>query len=198
MAEENTALRYLRTGWIVTSPLFVVSVLFVVNTVNPMAFAFMNSIEIVNRSGETIHITPVGRHIETGTRHVLRQYGLEMPAIPAFRQGNFLLEPGERRKIVYDSDDVRPSEILVATAGGVYREVPVGRVDQGATEIQSVQRLPEAGKAVLDAALGSEFNWIEWILLLFGSLPLLLYIKWRRLHRDLLKPRSEHGNGHRE
>ncbi len=139
----------------------------------------MHSFQVVNRSGETVYVTPVGTHIGTGSRLVLNQYAIEMPAIPVFKQGNFILKPGEPLKIVFDRDDIRLSEILVRASNGSYKQIAIDTQSYAVTDIPSLSDLPSANSAVMDAAIGSEYNWVYWAIIFSGLLPLYLYI-WRR------------------
>ncbi|MFC1814122.1 hypothetical protein ACFL03_15670 [Thermodesulfobacteriota bacterium] len=168
-----------RFGWIITSPLLILSILLILNTINPMAYMYMHSFQVVNRSGETVYVTPVGTHIGTGSRFVLAQYAIEMPAIPVFKQGNFILGPDQPKKIVFDRDDISPSEILIRANNGSYKQIAIDPQSYAVTDIPSLSDLPNANSVVMDAAIGSEYNWIYWAIIFSGLLPLYLYI-WRR------------------
>ena len=146
----------------------------------------MHSFRIVNRSGETVYVTPVGKHIGTGSRFVLDQYAVEMPAIPVFKQGNFRLKANEPITIVVDMDDIRPSEILVRANNGSYKQIPID-LQSYAIDIPVLSDLPSANRVVMDAAIGSEYNWIYWAIICSGLLPLSLYLWCRQLKKKAPK-----------
>ena len=169
-------------GWVITSPLLVLAIIFMLGTMNPMVSMFMCTIKIVNRSGETVHVTPIGTHIGIKeSRDVLDQYAIKMPPIPVFKQGNFILRPNESKIIDYNCDDVRLSEILVRTNDGSYKQI--SSQNYKVNVIPPISELSNASNAVLDAAKGSEFKWIYWSIICSGLLSLSLYIWYRRLRK---------------
>lgn len=85
---------------------------------NPMLLAFLFRFDVVNESGETVWITPIGAIDREGERRVLAQYTEGGEAIPAGQERNQKVQPGETLRIVYDWDDINFSEILVRDAAG--------------------------------------------------------------------------------
>jgi hypothetical protein len=175
-----------KRGWVglgfgITSPFLLLAIILILGTINPMASMFMCTIRIENRSGETVHVTPIGTHIGLRYRAVLDQYAVKMPPIPVFKQGNFILRPNESTIIDYNCDDVRLSEILVRTDDGTYKQI--SSQNNTVNVIPSLSELSNASHAVLDAANGSEFKWIYWSIAFLGLLSLSLYIWYRRLRK---------------
>jgi hypothetical protein len=105
-------------------PLFLVTALFVVNSVNPMALAFLTRFEIENKTGSHIWVTPLGAVGEQGTRKSLRCFAVLYIALPASR--NFVIAPGKSRRFVYDWDDIQFCEILVRGGTGEWRVLSTG------------------------------------------------------------------------
>jgi len=174
-----------KQGWVglgfrITSPFLLLAIILILGTINPMSSMFMCTIRIENRSGETVHVTPIGTHIAIKEyRAVLDQYAVTMPPIPVIRQGDFILRPNESKIIDYDCDDVRLSEILVKTDDGTYKQISTQ--NNKVNVIPPLSELSNANHAVLDATSGSEFNWMYWSIILLGLLSLSLYIWYRRL-----------------
>ena len=139
----------------------------------------MHTFQVVNSSGETVRVTPIGTHIGTGSRFVLSQYAVEMPAIPVLKQGNLILRKDELLKIIFDRDDIRPSEILVRTSNGPYKQIAIDPQSYAVIDIPPLGGLPNADGVVINVATGSVYNWIYWVIICSGLIPLFLYI-WRR------------------
>lgn len=94
-------------------PLSCFSFLVLLNTVNPMQIVFLTNIIVENKTGETIHITPIGTAGKEGEKAILPQFTASIPAIPAFKVRNFRLLDGEKIFITYDWDDINFSEIVI-------------------------------------------------------------------------------------
>jgi len=105
------------------TPLSCAPVVLVVNMFNPSRTAFVADIEVANRSGRTVAITPVGTVGPDGLRAVLPQYTRAFPAIPAFGSGDLLLADGEARRIIYDWEGINFSEIAVRCESGEYLQL---------------------------------------------------------------------------
>jgi len=181
----KTKKRWVAIGWVITSPLLVLAIICVIATMNPMVSMFMCTITIVNRSGETIHVTPIGTHIAIKEyRNVLDQYAIIMPPIPVFKNGNFILRPNESKIIDYNCDDVRLSEILIRTNDGSYKQI--SSQNYRVNVIPPINKLSDASNAVLNAAKGSEFQWEYWGIICSGLLSVFLYIWYRRLRKAYL------------
>jgi len=181
----KTKKRWVGVGWVITSPLLVLAIICVIATMNPMVSMFMCTITIVNRSGETVRVTPIGTHIAIKeSRNVLDQYAIIMPPIPVFKNGNFILRPNESKIIDYNCDDVRLSEILIRTNDGSYKQI--SSQNYRVNVIPPINKLSDASNAVLNAAKGSEFQWEYWGIICSGLLSVFLYIWYRRLRKAYL------------
>ncbi len=83
---------------------------------NTVVIPFLESFEIVNNSGEDIHVTPIGMVEGSGRYAPLPRYGDEFP--PAVRMEpsyNIFLKAGSVLRITYDMDDINFRHILVRT-----------------------------------------------------------------------------------
>ncbi len=98
--------------------------LFACNTINPLAQAFMTPFAVTNRTNEPVLVTPVGA---VGTEALRTTLPLLFDLgiyLPHFRDSDFVVPPGRTLRLVYDSDDVQFSEIVV-TQRGVKRVIIV-------------------------------------------------------------------------
>jgi len=173
-----------------------------INNVNPIHYAFLVEFQVVNESGETIYITPIGalRTVQR-PRHVLLRASPRLPGTPALRQGDIRLDPGESLRIIYDADDVAASEIAVRNAQGEYRQLVIRdrqkrlTLDEETPEytITSFDRLSKIAPEVLavakEAGRSNRRVWI-WMALLVvpGFVPIALFLVWSGL---ALKVRRE-------
>ena len=166
-----------------------------INNVNPIHYAFLVEFQVVNESGETIHITPIGalRTVQR-PRHVLLRASPRLPGTPALRQGDIRLDPGESLRIIYDADDVAASEIAVRNAQGEYRQLVIRdrqkllTLDEETLEytIGSFKRLAKIAPEVLavakEAGRSNRRVWI-WMALwiMAGFIPIALFLIWSGL-----------------
>jgi hypothetical protein len=168
-------------------PMCCCPVLMVVNSVNPMALAFLVDIEVANETDDTLFVTPIGAVGAEGRRSVLPQYTGTVPAFPAFRTGDFRLEPGESVSIRYDWDDINISEIAVRNEEGAYRALivdptpTVGRYHpptERSFTIDSFEDLAGIDPQVLKAAREGEFAWGIWGFIASSIVPFVLLVIW--------------------
>jgi hypothetical protein len=163
-----------------------------INNVNPVHYGFLAEFQVVNESGETVYITPIGavRTVER-PRHVLVRASPRLPGTPALRQGDIRLDPGESLRIIYDRDDVAASEIAVRNAQGEYRQLVISDrqksliLDEETPEytIGSFKRLAKIAPEVLavakqaDSANRRIWFWMAlWIIA--GFIPIALFLVW--------------------
>ena len=100
----------------------VCAVLFFLFFMNPMLLAFMTDLRIVNDSGETVWVTPVGIPSSAcGYATLPRFRYLLLAAIPWASPTEVELDPGEAFEFTYDWDDVQFVGILVGTGNGDLR-----------------------------------------------------------------------------
>jgi hypothetical protein len=173
-----------------------------INNVNPIHYAFLVEFQVVNESGETVYITPIGavRTVER-PRHVLLRASPRLPGTPALRQGDIRLDPGESLRIIYDAADVVSSEIAVRNAQGEYRQLVIsGRqkrltLDEETPEytIRSFDRLTKIAPEVLavakEAGRSNRRIWFWMVLwIVAGFIPIALFLVWSGL---ALKARRE-------
>jgi hypothetical protein len=163
-----------------------------INNVNPIHYAFLVEFQVVNESGETIYITPIGavRTVQK-PRHVLLRAYPRLPGTPALRQGDIRLDPGESLRIIYDADDVAASEIAVRNARGEYRQLVIRGRQKGLTldeetpeyTIRSFDGLSKIAPEVLavakEAGRSNRRVWVRMALLVVpGFVPIALFIVW--------------------
>ena len=92
---------------------------------NPMGAIFVTSFTVENKSAETLKITPVGTIGKT--KALLPTFSRWIPFLPAIKNRNFNLKPGQSVRIIYDWDDINFSEIAVDTKDGKYYQVVVDK-----------------------------------------------------------------------
>jgi hypothetical protein len=193
MSKQRLQRAGLLCGWIVTSPLLALSVLAALNTVNPMVLAFQYRFEVLNHAGEDIWVTPLGAVGPLGHRYVLPQYFSQLPAIPAWRQGEFKVAPDQSLTIIYDWDDISFSELLIRDRHGKFREFVIDRQptkDQyrppaaNKFVIPPLNQLPESPAQLVAAIHGHAFNFRAWVFSLSGVLPVILFVFWLRVRRE--------------
>lgn len=114
-------------------PASLISGLFLLNAVNPMAVAFLTRFDVVNASGEDLSITPVGAVGSSGRRRTLPLSLSPYLSIPSLRDRSFPLPAGTRRSFTYDWDDIQFAELLLVSRSGSAREIVV---DASPTERQ--------------------------------------------------------------
>jgi hypothetical protein len=163
-----------------------------INNVNPIHLFFLVEFRVVNESGETIYITPVGtmRTLQR-QRLVLSRASPRLPGTPALRQGDIRLDPGESLRIIYDADDVAASEIAVRNARGEYRQLVISErqkrlsLDEETPEytIRSFSGLSKIAPEVLAVAkeAGRSNRWVwVWMALWIvpGFIPVGLFLVW--------------------
>lgn len=103
------------------TPLCLVPVLFLINSVNPMQTAFLTSITVVNQSGRTLDIVPAGT-LNDGTRASLPTYYSAFPAIPRLNASSYRVEDGAEQRILFDWDDINFSQFIVRDGTGAFRQ----------------------------------------------------------------------------
>jgi len=173
-----------------------------INNVNPIHYAFLVEFQVVNESGETIYITPIGalRTLQR-PRHVLFRASPGLPGTPALRQGDIRLDPGESLRVIYDADDVVASEIAVRNVRGEYRQLAISdrqrrlTLDEETPEytIRSFDGLAKIAPEVLavtkEAGRSNRRVWV-WMALWIvpGFIPIALFLVWSSL---ALKVRRE-------
>jgi hypothetical protein len=98
---------------VLTIPLFLLLILFVVNAINPMATAFLTTFEVVNQTNQPITVTPVGAVGEKSVRKTLPLSVSGKFSWPAGKSSQFQIQPNSTRTFHYDWDDVQFCEILI-------------------------------------------------------------------------------------
>lgn len=134
--------------------------------------AFRQEIEIVNHSGATIVVTPIGTWHGSVRRSALPVTASRMIHWPALKNGAFPIAPGQSLRIDYDGDDIDPTEIYVDAGPGRLLEVsvkPRSAADfdfdkDRRIEISDLSGLKPACAPVMTAAAGANRN--EWTVLL--------------------------------
>lgn len=171
---------------IITSPFVALCCLALLNSVNPMQFAFITSFTVKNQSGQDIWITPIGTIGEEGKKARLPIFITAIPAFPAIKTGRFQLKDGDAREIWYNWDDINFSEVAIESKDGQFYQFIV---DPKPTEnryhapksrdflIPVLEMLPPIQSIVFEAATQRSRRWIP-PLLTFGSVALLL-MYWR-------------------
>ena len=86
--------------------------------------SFIHKIQVENASGQVVYVTPVGER-ESG-RKILLPLRRPIPmAYAVARRGDYEIKPGARIEFMFDMDDVRFTELVIASAGNEPFQVPV-------------------------------------------------------------------------
>ena len=102
----------------------ILTVIFVLFSLNPIGLSFQTNFTVKNESGRTVFITPVGT-ADRDSRIVLPITITQIPIIFAYNRGNFKLGPNKTRKIIYNWDDVTFTEIAIKDENDVWRQLSV-------------------------------------------------------------------------
>jgi hypothetical protein len=104
------------------TPLSFLPALLIINSINPMALAFIVPFDVINESGEMLIVTPVGT-FNDGGKSVLPTYIRRFPAIPRLARQPYRIAPGETQRIFFDCDDINFSELAIQNASGEFRQL---------------------------------------------------------------------------
>jgi hypothetical protein len=100
-------------------PVVLFGLLLALVALNHLHVAFVEGFEVVNDSGDTISVTPVGMWEGTGDYGPLPLYRSRLPAIPQLRgRARRQLAPNASCRFLYDYDDINFRHLLVRTAAG--------------------------------------------------------------------------------
>lgn len=130
--------------------------------------AFHEPIEVVNRTKTPISVTPIGIWHNSKTRDALPVTATRLVHWPALKNGGFVVPPGQSVRIVFDGDDIDPTEIYVDAGPGRLFEVSVKQRTAAdfdydkdrRVEIAELFGLTPASALVMTAAAGANQN--EW------------------------------------
>lgn len=86
---------------------------------------FIEKIQIENASGQVVYVTPVGER-ESGRKTLLPLRRPIPMAYAVARRGDYEIQPGARIEFMFDMDDVRFTELVIASSGNEPFQVPVG------------------------------------------------------------------------
>jgi len=92
---------------------------------------FNYKIQVENASEQVVYVTPVGER-ESGGKTLLPLRRPIPMAYAVAQRGNYEIQPGARIEFMFDMDDVRFTELVIASSGNEPFQVPV------ATEIQEL------------------------------------------------------------
>ncbi len=173
-------------GWILTFPFFLLLLLFILGSCNPMATMFQFPFEVKNGSAETVWITPLGSLGQHTQRRILPQFAIQTPPILAFRRAGFKLRSDETIRIIYDNDDTILSEIVIQDQHGNYKQLKVEPGPKDSPEanrfiIPRLTHLPPAKESLIQAASEAQFNLKYWLINLLGIIFFILFITWKKL-----------------
>ena len=173
------------------APLFLVFT--ALNAFNPMQVGFLTTFVVQNDSGQQIDVWPLGAPGPFEPR-VLPLFITRFPALPDPSSGRFRIPPGGTATIRYDWDDTNFTELLIRSADGRYKRMPVdtdrepGCCSPPGSDVYVVPRMEVLMNAP-DSSLGAVGIWR-----LFGGQSVVLAFcflcigSWRvrgRLNRGL-------------
>ena len=87
---------------------------------------FIDKIRVENASGQTVYVTPVGER-ESGRKTLLPLRRPIPMAYAVARRGDYEIKPGARIEFMFDMDDVRFTELVIASSGNEPFQVPIER-----------------------------------------------------------------------
>ena len=129
---------------------------------------------IANETGERISVTPLGRSRDGRRLRPLPLSYTRVLCVPRWDRGGFAVDPGKRRSIIFDWDDVVLSEIAVrGEASGEARQWTAPLRANGTREetlrgdvirIASLADLDPLDPAVREMALVAETFELRWLL----------------------------------
>lgn len=158
-----------------------------------MQLTFITEFEIENRTDQPLWVTPVGT-FRSGGKSVLPQFSTPIPAIPAWRSRHLKIDPGARRRIYYDWDDINFSEIAIRDSAGVLRNLvvdPTPPTDQYYANrddlypIDNIHSLPNAPAGIHTALAPNPRRIIFWTLAIMGLVAPFLFGWLRRKLREI-------------
>jgi hypothetical protein len=176
--------RGLLVASILTSPLLLGVPLILLNSINGMAVAFLTELRIHNATDEALFLTPLGTS-GGGDKYGLPIYATRFPAWPSFRTGDFIIRPGEVRRIIYDADDARLSEFVVRSASAPNRLFVLARsraIDAAGREyrISDLNALPLAAPEIGLTAGQARWDWALVQMLAVAIVPVAFFVAYRR------------------
>jgi hypothetical protein len=202
----NSERLVLRLALYATAPLLVMTgllCLVLANSVNPMQLAFISTFEVENKTQQPLWITPIGTTL-SGDKSVLPQF-LPFPVIPVLRSRELRVEPGKRRRIYYDWDDINISEIAIRDSTGVLRCYVIDSSpptdacyanNRDAYTVDNLQRLPMASATVAAATAPNPRRFVYPIVVVAGIVaPFVFHSLWRRLREPAETQRAELTHG---
>jgi hypothetical protein len=131
-----------------------------------------------------LFLTPLGTS-RGGDKYGLPIYVTRFPALPSFRTGDFLVRPGEVRRIIYDADDARLSEFVVRSASvpnGLFVLARSRAIDAAGREyrISDLNALPLAAPEISLAAGQARWDWALVQMLAVAIVPVAFFVAYRR------------------
>jgi hypothetical protein len=195
VSEYSSQRLVLRLALYATAPLLVMTgllCLVLVNSVNPMQLIFIANFEVENKTQQPLWITPIGTTL-SGGKSVLPQF-FPFPAIPVLQSRELRIEPGRRRRIHYDWDDINISEIAVRDSTGVLRSYVIdsspptdayyaNKEDEYA--IADFQQLPIASPTVAAATAPNPRRFVFPLVTVAGIVAPFVFRSLRRRLREL-------------
>ncbi len=174
--------KILRVTAICLSP---VTLLVLLNIINPLAVSFLAKFNVVNETGRDILVTPIGAVGSKGQRRPLPLSENKIISLGSARKINIPIPKGQTREFAYDWDDIQFSELLITAENGDFHvlitdpEPLKNQYHQPLKEsftIPPLSELPEAPEnltAVVENA-GQNTKWLYPTLYTLAIIPILL------------------------
>jgi hypothetical protein len=161
-----------------------------------MGQAFLTELRVHNATSDTLLVTPLGTS-QHGDKYGLPIYATRVPLLPSLKTGDFVVRPGEVRRIIYDADDARLSEVVVRSASIPDRLLVLTRsraVDAAGREyrISDLNALPIAAPEIGLAVRQARWDRALVRLLALAILPVAFFVAYRRAAS---RRRTEAGEG---
>ena len=108
----------------VVSPLVFLSILFALNSFNPLVMVFITEFEVLNESNQVLKVIPIGT-FNSKEKAILPLYVRAEPAIPRLSEIPYTISPSNKKVILYDCDDINFTELAVSDSTGTWRQLTV-------------------------------------------------------------------------
>ena len=87
---------------------------------------FIDKIQVENASGQVVYVTPVGER-DSGKKTLLPLRRSIPMAYAVAKRGDYEIKPGASIELMFDMDDVRFTDLVIASSGNELFQIPVER-----------------------------------------------------------------------
>ena len=138
-----TILQFAILAACLTLPLAFIPIARIINPFNPMGTAFINYVDLKNRSNQVMYITAIGTwgepKIDEKHKIILRQFSGAFPAFELSKRKNRPIQSGETLRVFYETDEYFLSEVAVSDGLGSIKQI---KIDPSETNFFKVSSKP--------------------------------------------------------